>query len=107
MFGDFVDKLRSTPDGDGTLLDHSLVLYGSGMGNADKHDHTNLPVLVAGGPRTPGGRHIRYAQAQPLANLHLTLLDRVGETVRVRGEALQSGDTLYLKAEPGEFLRVE
>jgi Protein of unknown function (DUF1552) len=78
LFAYFLEKLKNTPDGDGSLLDHTTYLYGSGMGNADKHDHTNLPVLVAGGPRTPGGRHIRYAQAQPLANLHLTLLDRVG-----------------------------
>jgi hypothetical protein len=78
LFAYFLEKLKNTPDGDGSLLDHTTYLYGSGMGNADKHDHTNLPVLVAGGKRTPGGRHIRYAQAQPLANLHLTLLDRAG-----------------------------
>jgi hypothetical protein len=78
LFSYFLEKLKNTPDGDGSLLDHTTYLYGSGMGNADKHDHTNLPVLVAGGKRTPGGRHIRYAQAQPLANLHLTLLDRAG-----------------------------
>ena len=78
LFANFLEKLKSIPDGDGTLLDHTTYLYGSGMCNADKHDHTNLPILVAGGNRTPGGRHIRYEKATPLANLHLTLLDRAG-----------------------------
>jgi hypothetical protein len=78
LFSSFLQKLKATPDGDGTLLDHTLYLYGSGMSNGDKHDHTNLPVLVAGGPAREGGRHILYTQPKPLANLHLTLLDRVG-----------------------------
>jgi hypothetical protein len=80
LFAYFLDKLKSTPEGNGTLLDHSLYLYGSGMGNPDVHDHANLPILVAGGAagRVKGGRHIRYAEPTPLANLHLTLLDRVG-----------------------------
>jgi hypothetical protein len=61
------------------LLDHSAILYGSGMGNPDVHDHVNLPILVSGGAgKIKGGRHIRYAAPTPLANLHLTLLDRVG-----------------------------
>jgi hypothetical protein len=76
LFANFVEKLKATPDGDGTLLDHCTYLYGSGMGNPDKHDHVNLPILVAGGMK--GGRHIRYAEPAPLANLHLTLLDKVG-----------------------------
>ncbi|MEP7367342.1 MAG: DUF1552 domain-containing protein [Acidobacteriota bacterium] len=80
LFAYFLEKLRATPDGNGTLLDHSLYLYGSGMGNPDKHDHVNLPIVVAGGAagKMKGGRHIRYAQPTPLANLHLTLLDRSG-----------------------------
>jgi hypothetical protein len=78
LFAYYLEKLKATPDGDGSLLDHSVILYGSGMGNPDKHDHVNLPILVAGGPsQRKGGRHIRYAEPQPLANLHLTLLDRV------------------------------
>jgi hypothetical protein len=82
LFSYFVDKLRATPDGDGTLLDHSLVMLGSGMGNPDVHDHSNLPIVVAGGGGTvKGGRHIRYAQPTPLANLHITLLDKVGARV--------------------------
>jgi Protein of unknown function (DUF1552) len=79
LFGYFLEKLKSTPEGDGTLLDHSLYLYGSGMGNPNIHDHVNLPILVAGGAgRLKGGRHIKYAEPTPLANLHLTLLERVG-----------------------------
>jgi hypothetical protein len=79
LFAYFLEKLQATPDGDGSLLDHSLYLYGSGMGNPDVHDHVNLPIFVAGGAgRFKGGRHIRYAEPTPLANVHLTLLDRVG-----------------------------
>jgi hypothetical protein len=70
LFGDFVEKLRSMPDGDGTLLDHSLVLYGSGMGNGDKHDQNKIPLLLAGAAagRLKGGRHIAAPEQTPLAN---------------------------------------
>ncbi len=80
LFAYFLEKLRATRDGNGTLLDHSVYMYGSGMGNPDVHDHVNLPILVAGGGagNLKGGRHIRYAEPTPLANLHLTLLDKVG-----------------------------
>jgi hypothetical protein len=80
LFAEFLQKLKATPEGNGSLLDHSLYLYGSGMGNPNVHDHTNLPILVAGGAagRMKGGRHIKYSKPTPLANLHLTLLDKVG-----------------------------
>jgi hypothetical protein len=80
LFAYFLGKLKSTRDGDGTLLDHSLYLFGSGMGNSDVHDHVDLPIVVAGGAggKVKGGRHIRYKEPTPLANLHLTLLDRMG-----------------------------
>jgi hypothetical protein len=80
LFAYFLQKLKATPDGNGSLLDHSVYLYGSGMGNPNVHDHVNLPILVAGGAagRLKGGRHIKYAQPAPLANLHLTLLEKVG-----------------------------
>jgi hypothetical protein len=80
LFAEFLVKLKGTREGNGTLLDHSLFLYGSGIGNPNIHDHTNLPILVAGGAAggMKGGRHIRYAKPTPLANLHLTLLDKVG-----------------------------
>ncbi len=71
LFGDFVEKLRTTPDGDGSLLDHSLVMYGSGMGNGDKHDQSRIPIMLAGAAagRLKGGRHIANPDATPLANL--------------------------------------
>lgn len=80
LFAEYLAKLKATPEGNGTLLDHSLILYGSGIGNPNIHDHTNLPILVAGGAAggMKGGRHIKYAQPTPLANLHLTLLDKAG-----------------------------
>jgi len=80
LFAYFLEKLKATRDGNGTLLDHSLYLYGSGMGNPNVHNHVNLPIVVAGGGagKLKGGRHIKYAEPTPLANLHLTLLDKAG-----------------------------
>jgi hypothetical protein len=80
LFAYYLEKLHATREGEGSLLDHGLFLYGSGMGDPNIHDHVNLPVLVAGGGsgRLKGGRHIRYAEPTPLANLHLTLLERAG-----------------------------
>ncbi len=80
LFARFLERLAETPDGDGSLLDHSLYLYGSGMGNPNVHDHVDLPIVVAGGGagRARGGRHIRYAEPEPMANLHLALLDAAG-----------------------------
>jgi hypothetical protein len=80
LFAEYLAKLKATPEGDGSLLDHSLILYGSGMGNPNVHDHQNLPILVAGGAagRMRGGRHVRVENPTPLANLHLTLLNKVG-----------------------------
>jgi hypothetical protein len=80
LFAEFIGKLKATREGNGSLLDQSVVLYGSGMGNPNVHDHTNLPILVAGGAACglKGGRHIRFDRPAPLANLYLTLLDKVG-----------------------------
>ncbi|MCZ6887950.1 MAG: DUF1552 domain-containing protein, partial [Gammaproteobacteria bacterium] len=80
LFAEFLEKLQAVPEGNGSLLDHSVFLYGSGMGNPSTHDHDNLPILVAGGSACgmKGGRHIKYETGTPLANLHMTLLDRVG-----------------------------
>jgi len=79
QFAYFIEKLKALPDGDGTLLDHSLFLLGSGMGNPDVHDHINLPIVVVGGAaKTRGALHLKYEQPVALANLHLTLLDKVG-----------------------------
>jgi hypothetical protein len=80
LFAEFLAKLKATPDGDGSLLDHSAWLYGSGMGNPNLHDHENLPIIVAGGASAgmKGNRHIQFGKPTPLANLHLTLLDKAG-----------------------------
>ena len=80
LFAYYLGRLKATPDGEGTLLDHTMLLYGSGIGNPNIHDHTNLPVIVAGGQGLglKGNRHLRYDQPVPLANLHLSLLDRAG-----------------------------
>ena len=80
LFSYFLERLDSIPEGDGTLLDHSIVVYGSGLADGNKHTHHDLPVLVAG--RAAGGlhpgRHLRYDTETPMANLYLTLLDRMG-----------------------------
>ena len=80
LFGYLLEKLKTTPDGDGSLLDHSIYMYGSGMGDPNLHDHINLPILVTGGGagKMKGGRHIGYEDRTPLANLHLTLLEKAG-----------------------------
>jgi hypothetical protein len=97
LFADFLQKLKATPEGDGTLLDHSLYLYGSGIGNPNIHDHTNLPILVAGGAggAMKGGQHIQYNKPQPLANLHLTLLDKVGVRLDSFGDSKGKLSELY------------
>lgn len=80
LFGYYLERLKNTSDGAGSLLDHSLILCGSGMGNPDIHDHIDLPIVVAGGGAGThrGGRHVRYGAPTPLANLHLTMLDKMG-----------------------------
>jgi hypothetical protein len=77
LFAYFLGKLRATPDGDGTLLDHSLVLYGSGMSDGNQHNHTDLPIVLAGGAsgRLKGGRHLRHPKNTPMSNLLLAMLD--------------------------------
>lgn len=89
LFAEYLEKLASTPEGDSTLLENSLILYGSGMGNPNVHDHTNLPVLVAGGKSigVKGNRHLRYEEPVPLANLHRTLLDRAGVKIDQFGDS--------------------
>ena len=78
LFAYHLEKLRSTPDGDGSLLDHVTLLYGAGMGDGNDHDTSRIPILLVGGTGVlKGGRHIRYAPGTPLANLHLALLDNL------------------------------
>jgi hypothetical protein len=85
----FLEKLRTTPDGDGNLLDHSLILYGGGISDGDSHSHVDLPVLIAGGGagRLKGGRHLKYASYTPMTNLLLSLLDKVGVSVEQFGDS--------------------
>jgi hypothetical protein len=89
MFAYYLEKLRSTPDGDGSLLDHILIMYGSGMGNSNLHDPRNLPMLVAGGGsgRIATGKHIRCPEGTPLSNLFLTLLNKVGVSTESIGDS--------------------
>lgn len=97
LFAEFLQKLEATPEGNGSLLDNVLYLYGSGMGNPNVHDHTNLPIIVAGGAagRMQGGRHIRFKEPTPLANLHLTLLDKVGAKVDQFADSNGTVDQLF------------
>ncbi len=97
LFAEFLKKLQSTPEGNGSLLDHSLYLYGSGMGNPNVHDHTNLPILVAGGAagNMQGGRHIKFDKPTPLANLHLTLLNKVGVRLESFADSQGQVDDLF------------
>jgi hypothetical protein len=89
MLAYFLDKLRSTPDGDGNLLDHSMVLYGSSMSNGNQHDHDPLPVVLAGGAsgQLSGGRHMTYAPHTPMSNLLLTVLDKLGIQADKHGDS--------------------
>ena len=89
LFVRFLHKLQSTPDGDGSLLDHTLLLYGSGMSDSNLHLMWDVPTMVVGNKTfgITGGRHIRYPEGTPLANLQLTLLDKVGVHVDQFGDS--------------------
>jgi hypothetical protein len=89
MFGQFVRKLQATPDGEGTLLDHSLILYGSGMSNGNLHSHTPLPLVIAGGAagRVKGNGHFTYPDLFPIENLHVAMAQRVGAEVESFGRS--------------------
>jgi hypothetical protein len=89
QFAYFLDRLKSTPDGDGSLLDHIAIVYGCGISDSNDHLHTNLPILVVGGGagQLKGGRHLRFTDDTPLANLHLTLLDKLGVSMESLGDS--------------------
>src|SRR5262249_17849537 len=80
MLGAFLEKLRATPDGDGTLLDHSMILYGSSLSDGNEHNFDPLPGLLAGGAsgQLQGGRHLKYPPHTPMSNLLLAMLDKLG-----------------------------
>jgi hypothetical protein len=88
QFAYFLEKLQSTRDGDGTLLDHSLLLYGAGLSNGNEHSHLDLPLLLAGGSDLlRGGRHLQCPLHTPMANLLVSMLDRVGVPVDTLGDS--------------------
>jgi hypothetical protein len=89
LFVRLLEKLRDTPEGDGSVLDHSLFLYGAGMGDGDKHTPLDLPVVLAGGAhgQMKGGRHVRYPENTPFMNLCLTILAKVGVSVDRLGDS--------------------
>ena len=89
LFAGYLQKLQATPDGDGSLLDHMTILYGSGISNSNRHSGDNLPILLAGGGAgtLQGGRHVAYANSPSLANLLVTLMDNLGVPVERLGQS--------------------
>ena len=89
LFADYLEKLRSTPDGDGSLLDHVILLFGGGISHSDRHTHGPLPTILAGGGAgtIKGGRHLVYPEHTPLTNLQLTLLGNLGVPVEKLGDS--------------------
>ena len=85
MLAYYLDKLRSTADGDGSLLDHSMIVYGSALSDGNVHIHNNIPALLLGAGAN--GRHIRYPVDTPITNLYLTLLDRLQVPVDRLGDS--------------------
>ncbi len=88
QFAYFLGKLKSTRDGDGSLLDRTMVVYGSGISDGNRHNHDNLPVLLAGGSRMfRTGRHVRLTESTPVANLYLSMLDTMGVPTEKLGDS--------------------
>jgi hypothetical protein len=89
LFADYLEKLRNTPDGDGSLLDHVMILYGAGISNSDRHTHGPLPTLLVGGGAgtLKGGRHLVYPEHTPLTNLQLTMLNLLGVPTERLGDS--------------------
>jgi hypothetical protein len=95
MFAYYLEKLRSTPDGDGSLLDHMVINYGCGISEGNGHSVVNLPlVLIGGASYFKGGRHLRYPKEPPLSNLQLTLLDKLGIHLDKFGDSTGKIDAL-------------
>ena len=89
MLAYLLEKMQATPDGDGSLLDHSLIMYGSGMGNGNLHRHSDMPVLLAGklGGKFKTGYHLDYKMDTPMANLLVTILDKAGVPIEKLGDS--------------------
>ncbi len=98
LFAEFVEKMRSTPDGDGSLLDHSLLLYGAGMSNSNAHAPNNLPIMLVGGAGggLEGGRHITYSEDTPMANLLMAIMDALGVPMEQVGDSNGMLDVLSI-----------
>jgi hypothetical protein len=96
LFAHLLERLRSTPDGDGSLLDHSVLLYGAGISDSNMHLHHELPILLAGGGagRIRGNRHLRVGKHTPLANLHVSVLEKLGVPVERLGDSTGRIETL-------------
>jgi len=96
LFAYYVEKLRSTADGEGSLLDHVTVIYGSGMSDGNAHNHHNLPTILVGGGagRIQGGRHLKYAPYTPVTNLFLSVLDKLGVPAEKIGDSTGKVDLL-------------
>ena len=91
MLAYFLEQLQATPDGDGTLLDHSMILYGSSLSDGNEHNFDPLPVVLAGGAsgQLQGGRHLRYAPHTPMSNLLLAMLHKLGARVDTIGDSTE------------------
>jgi hypothetical protein len=89
QFAYFLEKMRSTPDGDGSLLDHSMLLYGSAISDSNVHMHDNLPLVLVGGAkgRLGGGRHLAFPKGTPVTNLFLSMLDKLGVPADTIGDS--------------------
>jgi hypothetical protein len=89
QFAYFLEKMSSIEDGDGTLLDHSMIVYGASLADANRHQHDNLPTILAGGAAglRPGGRHIRYPGETPMANLFVAMADKMGAKIESFGDS--------------------
>lgn len=97
QFAYYVEKLRSTPDGDGSLLDHMVLMYGAGMSDGNAHSPVNLPILLLGGAGgLRGGRHVRYPANTPLSNLHVTVLNKLGMRIDHLADSTGQLDELSL-----------
>jgi hypothetical protein len=85
----FLDKLKNTPDGDGSLLDHSMIMYGSPMGDSNVHNHKRVPVILLGhaNGQLKGNQHVRCADSTPTANIMLTMLHKLGVNVETFGDS--------------------
>jgi hypothetical protein len=100
LFARYLEKLRATPDGDGSLLDHMTILFGGGISNSTSHSGENLPILLVGGGagRLKGGRHIKYSDRPWMANLLVTLMDKFDLPVERIG---RSSGKLVIDTLPG------